>query len=689
MANIEHLLDDIRKNKYCVDMKETFCNALNEANANAEEIESNVKKIKDEIISINANAEIIDARCGEENLGDFNRKISSQLDTKANKTKFIYVDDYVKKGEDIGEIFNNLLLQNDNSTFIFTEKSYTYATPISINKRCNFICLGDLNYIGTTESALIIDCRNSLIQLGNVNSEADGIYIATTSGNLNIFNKIYGSELTAKKCGVYIATSNHGIQELVLDFSKIRGETQALSFYCYSFWIGEIYIYNAKLEGGTAIKTVSNGTNITGIRALNITLEGLSNGGLHLNGCLYSDFKMRRQESIIGKELVLTGINESIKIESDMISLSNIDISKNKGENITLRGRVMNTPSNYIYLSNEVKIKDNLFIYEPFEDKNINFQDGNHSDVSSQIFRIDETNNYMIPTNIVTKNYLGVILGDEYKYLSKGVCVFITTKVTVKDMDGEIILDNTNTTYDNSVVRIKYLGDKLSNKKWSIEKLDGSIFKGYTSKFLFVGDDYTRGHYDTISYGFAGIIKESNPYMTNNIIGRNGYTLSKTSSNSILSLVETEIETSNDYNHVFFTGGYQDFLNGIAVGTYDATTQTGFDENTIYGAFESMINKSKTKWSNAKLYYIIPHNLFNSELNALYDNLKLICNKWNVTVIDIRKTTMDIRELSIKCVCTGETSEGTEGDGVYPNRNGYIKYYIDYINKIIKGRVTW
>ena len=84
MANIEHLLDDIRKNKYCVDMKETFCNALNEANANAEEIESNVKKIKDEIISINANAEIIDARCGEENLGDFNRKLSSQLDSKTN-----------------------------------------------------------------------------------------------------------------------------------------------------------------------------------------------------------------------------------------------------------------------------------------------------------------------------------------------------------------------------------------------------------------------------------------------------------------------------------------------------------------------------------------------------------------------------------------------------------------------------
>ena len=100
MANIEHLLDDIRKNKYCVDMKETFCNALNEANANAKEIESNVKKIKDEIISINANAELIDARCGEANLGDFNRKISSQLDTKANKNEIFTM---ANMGQDIKE----------------------------------------------------------------------------------------------------------------------------------------------------------------------------------------------------------------------------------------------------------------------------------------------------------------------------------------------------------------------------------------------------------------------------------------------------------------------------------------------------------------------------------------------------------------------------------------------------------
>ena len=81
MANIEHLLDDIRKNKYCVDMKETFCNALNEANANAKEIESTVKKIKNEITSVNATAEVIDARGDKETLGERLNEFGSQLDT--------------------------------------------------------------------------------------------------------------------------------------------------------------------------------------------------------------------------------------------------------------------------------------------------------------------------------------------------------------------------------------------------------------------------------------------------------------------------------------------------------------------------------------------------------------------------------------------------------------------------------
>ena len=113
MANIEHLLDDIRKDKYCHEMRETFCNALIEANKAAEEMESTVKKIKNEITSVNANAEVIDARCGEENLGDFNRKISSQLDTNIHEIKNNYS---TKKELEVERSRINLLSKIENGT---------------------------------------------------------------------------------------------------------------------------------------------------------------------------------------------------------------------------------------------------------------------------------------------------------------------------------------------------------------------------------------------------------------------------------------------------------------------------------------------------------------------------------------------------------------------------------------------
>ena len=79
MANIEHLLDDIRKDKYCHEMRETFCNALIETNKAAEEMESTVKKIKNEIPKTNATAEVINARGGEETLGKRLDEFGSQL----------------------------------------------------------------------------------------------------------------------------------------------------------------------------------------------------------------------------------------------------------------------------------------------------------------------------------------------------------------------------------------------------------------------------------------------------------------------------------------------------------------------------------------------------------------------------------------------------------------------------------
>ena len=181
MADIKHLLDDIRKNKYCVDMKETFCNALNEANANAEEIESNVKKIKDEIISINANAEIIDARCGEANLGDFNRKLSSQLDTKTTNiisTKaFSTLQQTINKATELG--INKVYVDRDfdeeitlSSNIELFSNGNTIKKIIANGNRGNTISHSGVNknYINTSQlqsgDIIIID-----LNVGGLNGQ--------------------------------------------------------------------------------------------------------------------------------------------------------------------------------------------------------------------------------------------------------------------------------------------------------------------------------------------------------------------------------------------------------------------------------------------------------------------------------------------------------------------------------------
>ena len=60
MADIKHLLDDIRKDKYCVEMRETFCNALEEMELNVKKITNNVRISPNSLIYLEKNLVNID-----------------------------------------------------------------------------------------------------------------------------------------------------------------------------------------------------------------------------------------------------------------------------------------------------------------------------------------------------------------------------------------------------------------------------------------------------------------------------------------------------------------------------------------------------------------------------------------------------------------------------------------------------
>ena len=108
---------------------------------------------------------------------------------------------------------------------------------------------------------------------------------------------------------------------------------------------------------------------------------------------------------------------------------------------------------------------------------------------------------------------------------------------------------------------------------------------------------------------------------------------------TVLEQIGSEIALSNSYNHIVLEGGINDIWNmdKYPLGEYDRyNINSELNENTICGAFESIIRKTKNAWNDAIIYYIIPH-LMSAELaTPVFDKLIEICKKYTVIVIDLR-----------------------------------------------------
>ena len=615
---------------------------------------------------------------------------ASQLDTINKQTNIIYVDKFINKSEDIGTTINNLINNCiDKQTLLLTKEKYTYNNKIIINKSINFICSGELEYTGT-DYAIEMACRETNVYVNEINSTGGGIYFTNRNG-MNIFNKVYGNMIRAKTNGLNFQTSGNqtGIQYTTCDFSVISAKGIDVNFNCTNnCWIGEIMLYNAMLSGyGTGIQAIGNGTNITGLRILNVGLEQLTTGMI-IDGVQFSDFKYRREEELTGKELILRGINQNLQFTPDMFFISNIDISNNRGKNTKINSRIANTPRNYEYLSNYGEIEDSLIYYTPSVDKVADMTSSYYDDITEWTFTINSSNQYTLRTHIITKANITIIFGDEYKKLKNGVNIYITEGITIKDTEGNTMLYSSQYNYNNKVVNLKYIGDKLTTEQWQItQQFTGSRTIGLQGKYLFFGDYITHGQYDDPTYGFPYIIKETNPNMTISNRSEKDYTLSRNDdSKSILNLIDAEIAKEVVYDYIFLQGGFNDIAKNIPLGVYDTTSTTNeVDENTIYGAVESAIRKIQNKWPSAiKICFIIPHDVKVSIVNVMYDNIKTICAKYRLDVLDLRHNGLDVENLSIRSICFGSDFE-SDGGKYYINRDGYINYYnknvIDYIKR--------
>lgn len=209
-------------------------------------------------------------------------------------------------------------------------------------------------------------------------------------------------------------------------------------------------------------------------------------------------------------------------------------------------------------------------------------------------------------------------------------------------------------------------------------------------KYLFVGDSICAGAGANEQGGYAKLIADKNKDMTYKNISVSGAILCRRKTgdtgSTVLEQIETEASLNNSYNHIVLEGGINDIWNmdKYPLGAYDRyNINSVLNENTICGAFESIIRKSKKAWNDAIIYYIIPH-LMSAELaTPVFDTLIEICKKYGVIVIDLRYISGE--DVSIEYVKKTYTLTNGVGDGVHNNDLGYEKFYVKPIINILSN----
>ena len=145
--------------------------------------------------------------------------------------------------------------------------------------------------------------------------------------------------------------------------------------------------------------------------------------------------------------------------------------------------------------------------------------------------------------------------------------------------------------------------------------------------------------------------------------------------NAIVSRIAT-MQTSADY--ICLEGGVNDAWSGkVPLGVISDGFNSELDETTFTGAFESLLKQSLLKWKEAKIFYLIPHNMLG--VNEYLDRAKELCEKWGVPCLDLRLMTgFFAYDNEMKQTYT------SNGDGVHPNEKGYKVFYVDKITAFMK-----
>ena len=142
----------------------------------------------------------------------------------------------------------------------------------------------------------------------------------------------------------------------------------------------------------------------------------------------------------------------------------------------------------------------------------------------------------------------------------------------------------------------------------------------------------------------------------------------------------TELEKAD---YILLEGGVNDAWNNAPVGTLTDGFAAAYDETTMTGALEKMLDDLATNHSDKRVAYVFPHggmfagseNWYKTYKPAILAALK----KWGVPYVDIAETTPPMGKHGVS-----ELGDKYTSDGTHPNAAGYERFYAEPISALLK-----
>ena len=249
---------------------------------------------------------------------------------------------------------------------------------------------------------------------------------------------------------------------------------------------------------------------------------------------------------------------------------------------------------------------------------------------------------------------------------------------------GKIIADRNGMTSNNVAVSG---GTIAKNQFYYVAWKNGSTIY-YTKPFRPIPGT-------TLAYDSHGEYPSGNSYTIdaynseNNTITISGviYTYSPSDSRARHWVCES-VKSLTDVDYYILEGGVNDVTNAVPLGELSNGFNAALDEETFYGAFESMIKTIYENHGGKKVGYVFVHKVSNywQKGQSYFDAAMICCNKWCVPIIDLTLLVppFALFPLGTDLYTNLRAVYTKNADGTHPNEQGYKKYYCDKIQSWMK-----